>query len=79
MFQLAEALYLSIRMQLSLERYGGIAGRGNTLDTVDILLNSRVWLVEQFGRIRKMQPEKQRLAELHRIAHWTDPRAGRLL
>jgi hypothetical protein len=75
-FQLAEALYQSIRMQLSVERYGGIAGRGNTLDSVDFPLNARVWLTAQFERIRELDSEKQRLAELSRLANWTDPGPG---
>jgi hypothetical protein len=75
-FQLAEALYQSIRMQLSVERYGGMNGRGNTLDTLDIPLNSRIWLSEQFSRIGGMETEKERLAELHRLAHWTDSGPG---
>jgi hypothetical protein len=75
-FQLAEALYQSIRMQLSVERYGGLSGRGNTLDTVDMPLNSRNWLLDQFSRIRRLEAEKQRVTELLRIANWTDPGPG---
>ena len=56
-FELAEALYQSIRMQLSVERYQAIeVGRGATLDTIDVPLNNRGWLKEQFERIRKLYP-----------------------
>ena len=41
-FALAEALFQSIRMQLSVPRYKAISvGRGATLDTVDVPLNNR--------------------------------------
>ncbi len=44
-FELAEALYQSIRMQLSVARYKAIAvGRGANLDTIDMPLNNRLWL-----------------------------------
>jgi hypothetical protein len=75
-FQLAEALFQSIRMQLSVALYQGMNGRGNNLDTVDFPLNNRVWLGEEFARIRRLGDEKARLAELARLANWTDPGPG---
>jgi hypothetical protein len=76
-FELAEALYQSIRMQLSVDRYQAIAvGRGANLDTLDVPLNSRVWLKQQFDRIRKIGEESERLREIARIVHWTDPGPG---
>jgi hypothetical protein len=76
-FQLAEALFQSIRMQLSVERYQAISvGRGATLDMVDRPLNNRVWLREQFAGIRSLAEEPQRLAEIDRIVNWTDPGPG---
>ena len=48
-FELAEALFQSIRMQLSVPRYKAIAvGRGATLDTIDQVLNNRLWLERRF-------------------------------
>ena len=76
-FQLAEALFQSIGMQLSTGLYRAISmGRGNSLDTVDFPLNNRVWLKAQFERIRKLGGESERLAAINRIAHWTDPGPG---
>ncbi|WP_031496240.1 hypothetical protein [Bryobacter aggregatus] len=75
-FQLAEALYQSIRMQLSVPLYRGESGRGNTLDTVDAPLNSRNWLRSQFNEIRKLPAEKDRVAQLSKIVNWTDPGPG---
>ena len=52
-FELAEALFQSIRMQLSVPRYKAIdVGRGATLDTIDQVLNNRLWLERRFEAIR---------------------------
>ena len=76
-FELAEALFQSIRMQLSVERYQAISvGRGANLDTVDVPLNNRVWLKEQFARVRQLPLEGARLQEIDRLVHWTDPGPG---
>lgn len=76
-FQLAEALYQSIRMQLSVTRYQAIAmGRGATLDFVDVPLNDRVWLSDEFATIRALPGERQRLEAIDRLVRWTDPGPG---
>jgi hypothetical protein len=76
-FELAEALFQSIRMQLSVPRYKAIAvERGANLDTVDAPLNNRVWLEGKFTELRRMPEENERLKELERIVHWTDPGPG---
>ncbi len=52
-FELAEALFQSIRMQLSVPRYQAIAvERGANLDTIDYPLNNRVWLEDRFAEVR---------------------------
>ena len=52
-FELAEALYQSIRMQLSVDKYKAVAvSRGANLDTVDFPLNNRVWLDMRFSEVR---------------------------
>ena len=72
-----EALFQSIRMQLSVERYQAIEiGRGATLDTLDVPLNDRRWLKFRFEAIRKLDSEAARLRELDAIVHWTDPGPG---
>ena len=76
-FEMAEALFQSIRMQLSVERYTAISvGRGANLDTIDHPLNSRRWLKEQFDQIRKLPSEAERLKRIDEIVHWTDPGPG---
>ncbi|MCX6625981.1 MAG: hypothetical protein NTY38_33940, partial [Acidobacteria bacterium] len=76
-FELAEALYQSIRMQLSVPRYQAIAvGRGANLDTVDVPLNSRRWLAIQFAEIRQLAGESERIARLDAIVNWTGAGPG---
>lgn len=76
-FQLAEALYQSVRMQLSVPLYRAIAvGRGANLDLIDAPLNDRVWMAEQFAAVRALPTERERVAALERIARWTDPGPG---
>ena len=76
-FELAEALFQSIHMQLSVEKYKAIAtDRGATLDTVDAPLNDRLWLEQQFAQIRQMGNEADRVAGINSILDWTDPGPG---
>src|SRR5260370_42608001 len=71
---LAEALFQSIRMQLSVERYKAISvGRGANLDTIDMPLNNRFWLKRQFDELRRLEKEEDRLRGIDAILHWTDP------
>lgn len=76
-FQLAEALYQSISMQLSVEKYKAISvDRGAMLDTLDRPLNNRPWLEERFAQIRKLSNETERLKALDEIVNWTNPGPG---
>jgi hypothetical protein len=76
-FELAEALFQSIRMQLSVPRYKAIStDRGANLDTVDAPLNNRTWLKARFAEIRQGTDEAERLKEVREIANWTDPGPG---
>lgn len=76
-FALADDLYNSIRMQLSVAKYGAIGvERGANLDLIDYPLNNRVWIEAQFERIREMKSEKARRAALHEITHWEDAPEG---
>ena len=75
--QLAEALFQSIGMQLSVDGYRAIAvDRGASLDTLDFPLNNRLWLEERFARIRKMPSEPERLKALEETLQWTNPGPG---
>jgi hypothetical protein len=76
-FELAEALFQSIRMQLSVEKYKAISvDRGATLDTIDVPLNNRRWLADRFDEIRKLDTERDRLAAIDDILNWTNPGPG---
>jgi Glycosyl hydrolase family 20, domain 2 len=76
-FELGEALYQSIRMQLSVEKYRAIAvGRGATLDTIDFPLNSRLWLKAQFKELRQPMEETDRLRRIDKLVNWKNPGPG---
>jgi hypothetical protein len=76
-FELAEALFQSIRMQLSVPRYKAISvDRGANLDTVDVPLNNRVWLKARFAELRQTTDEAERLKGIDAIVNWTDPGPG---
>jgi hypothetical protein len=75
-FELGEALFQSIRMQLSVPRYQGVAGRGTNLDTIDRPLNSRLWLLARFAEVRRAESEADRLKQIDALVHWTNPGPG---
>ncbi|MGC8737776.1 MAG: alpha-glucuronidase family glycosyl hydrolase [Candidatus Hydrogenedens sp.] len=74
---LYDALFKSIGLQSSVEKYGAIGGeRGASLDYIDIPLNNRWWLEDQFQYIRKLSSEKEKIKRLNIIAHWETPGYG---
>ena len=76
-FELAEALFQSIRMQLSVPRYQAISvDRGANLDTIDYPLNDRTWLKQRLAAIRQMPEEAARIKAISGLVHWTDPGPG---
>ncbi len=69
-FELAEALFQTIHMQLSAPRYGAIdSGRGGNLDLIDRPLTNAPWILAQLRRIKSKD-------ELAPILSWTDPGPG---
>ncbi len=76
-FELAEALFQSVRMQLSVRRYKAISiGRGANLDLIDVPLNDAPWLREQFAAIRPRATEQERLGGITEILNWENPGPG---
>jgi hypothetical protein len=76
-FELAEALFQSIHMQLSVDRYQAISiDRGASLDSIDFSLNNRVWLEDRFRAIRAMPNEADRIAKIEELLNWTNPGPG---
>jgi hypothetical protein len=67
-FELAEALFQSIRMQMSVPRYAARSiRRGGNLDLIDVPLNDRVELRRRFAAIRGLDSEEERLREIGTI------------
>ncbi|MHC4497978.1 MAG: family 16 glycoside hydrolase [Planctomycetota bacterium] len=61
-FELAGMLFQSVRMQLSVEKYQGIAvRRGANLDDIDSSLREEENLKDDIDRIRKLKSEQKRL------------------
>ncbi len=76
-FELGDALFQSIRMQLTVGRHQAIGvDRGASLDTIDYPLNNRRWLQEQFDAIRGLKTEAKRLKAINSIVQWTNPGPG---
>jgi hypothetical protein len=76
-FELAEALYQSVRMQLSVPRYQAIdVGRGANLDLIDVPLNDRLWLTARFAEIRQLPSESERIDAIQALVNWTNPGPG---
>jgi hypothetical protein len=76
-FEMAEALYQSIRMQLSVPRYKAIdVGRGANLDMIDRPLNNKNWLKQQLTAIRALENERERLKAIDVALNWTNPGPG---
>ena len=75
--ELAEDLFVSVRMQLSVPLYDAIAvDRGANLDTIDVPLNDRLWLRDQFARLRSLESDADRISGIEAILHRTDPGPG---
>jgi hypothetical protein len=76
MNELAEALFQSIRAQLSVSKYHGMAGRGNSLDYADVPLTDAAWLRAEMAAAKALPEEPARLARLGAALNRTDPGPG---
>ncbi|MFL5341070.1 MAG: hypothetical protein ACJ8F7_13065 [Gemmataceae bacterium] len=75
--ELAEALFQSIRAQLSVERYAAIAvERGASFDGIDIPFHNGGYLKKRFAAIRVAGDEAARVALLRELVNRTDPGPG---
>jgi hypothetical protein len=76
-FELAEALFQSVHMQLSVPRYAAIdVGRGANLDLIDRPITNADWLVKRFGEIRAMESDAARRSAISEILNWSNPGPG---
>jgi hypothetical protein len=76
-FEMGEALFQSIHMQLSVPRYAAIdPGRGANLDLIDRPITDADWLRARFTEIRALPAEAERRAAIDAIVNWTNPGPG---
>ena len=76
-FELAEALFQSVHMQLSVPRYAAIdPGRGANLDLIDRPITNADWLRARVAAIRLLDSEPARRAAIDEILNWTNPGPG---
>lgn len=75
-FVLAEALYQTVTMQLSVPLYMSISvGRGANLDTLEMPLNNRMWLFQTFAVLKTQNPQDQ-IKGIQSILNWQNPGLG---
>jgi hypothetical protein len=76
-FELAEALFQSIHMQLSVPRYAAIdVGRGANLDLIDRPITNSDWLRQRLTEIRVLSNDGARRGAIDEILNWTNPGPG---
>ncbi len=76
-FELGEALFQSIHMQLSVPRYAAIdAGRGANLDLIDRPVTNADWLLKRFAEIRALGSDAVRRTAIDEVLNWTSPGPG---
>src|SRR5260370_34458221 len=76
-FELAEGLFQSGHMQLSVPRYAAIdVGRGANLDLIDRPITNADWLVKRFGEIRLLEHDAGRRGAIHEILYSSKTGAG---
>jgi len=75
--ELGEALYQSIRMQLSVERYQAEAvSRGANLDTLDAPITNLPWLRWKIKQIAGFAAEEGQMKAIEEILNWSNPGPG---
>ncbi len=74
---LCEKLFQSIGLQTSVEKYHAInAERGAVLDFIDLPLNNRWWLEDEFKKVRSLSSESAKVSRLQTLAFWENPGPG---
>jgi hypothetical protein len=75
--QLFDDLFHSIQLQSSVPKYQASgAERGASLDFIDIPLNNRWWLEDEFKKVAEMKTENEKVERLIAIANWENPGPG---
>jgi len=74
---LADLLYDLIGLQSSVPKYQASGyERGSFMDFMDLPLNNRWWLEDEFDKIRKMNTEGEKLERIESIVNWENPGKG---
>jgi hypothetical protein len=74
---LGEGLWHSIGFQSSVKKYQAATGhRGAVLDYLEVPLNDRWWLEDEFKKVHALEDEAARLARLRVLALWDAPGDG---
>jgi hypothetical protein len=74
---LAERLYKSMGLQSSVPLYQASGyERGAFMDFIDLPLNNRWWLEDEFVKISAMQTEQEKTARLNVLVNWDNPGPG---
>lgn len=73
---LADSLFSTIGAQLTVEKHGGVSGRGNFMDNIDMPLNDAPWLNDQLNAFEKIEDHNEQLAKVQEMLHRTDPGPG---
>ena len=74
---LCDDLFHSIVLQTSVGKYYAIGEeRGAVLDFIDLPLNNRWWLEDEFAKAAQLGPERDRVERLRQLATWEHPGPG---
>jgi len=70
-------LFQSIGLQTSVTKYSASgAERGAVLDFLDLPLNNRWWLEDEFAKVRALASEPEKCRRLEALAAWENPGPG---
>jgi len=74
---LGPALFNSIGFQTSVKKYKAHSlNRGAIIDYLDLPMNNRLWLEDEFTKIQKFSTEEEKLNRLDVIRNWENPGEG---
>jgi len=73
----AQFLYDSMGYQTSVKKYHAAGlNRGAIIDYLDLPMNNRLWLEDEFTRISKLSSEEEKVKQLDVIRNWENPGEG---
>ena len=73
----ALVLFNTIGLQTSVEKYNAYSfNRGAIIDYLDVPMNNRLWLEDEFAKIQKLSTEGEKLKRLDIIRNWENPGEG---